>query len=114
MLLARGYGRYVPKDSIHTSEFERPLASEKQTLEYAQFNGLKRPIAALRGCPSGSVFTMLADSKRLIMNCETLVISEADGVAHIQLNRPENSNAINGLMWKEIGAAFDWLSTSHA
>ena len=48
------------------------------------------------------------------MNFETLVISEADGVAHIQLNRPEKANAINGVMWKEIRAAFDWLSSSHA
>ena len=48
------------------------------------------------------------------MNFETLVISEADGVAHIQLNRPEKANAMNGVMWKEIRAAFDWLSTSRA
>jgi enoyl-CoA hydratase len=48
------------------------------------------------------------------MNFETLVISEADGVAHIQLNRPEKANAMNGVMWKEIRAAFDWLSASQA
>jgi enoyl-CoA hydratase len=48
------------------------------------------------------------------MNFETLVISEADGIAHIQLNRPEKANAMNGVMWKEIRTAFDWLSTSRA
>lgn len=45
---------------------------------------------------------------------ETLVVSVAEGVAHIELNRPEKANAMNGVMWKEIKAAFDWLDSSHA
>lgn len=45
---------------------------------------------------------------------ETVALSVADGVAHIELNRPEKANALNGLMWKELRAAFDWLSASPA
>ena len=48
------------------------------------------------------------------MHFETLVLTEADGVAQIELNRPDKANAMNGLMWEEIGAAFDWLSNSSA
>lgn len=46
------------------------------------------------------------------MKFETLVVSETDGVAHIELNRPDKSNAMNGAMWKELKAAFEWLDTS--
>lgn len=45
---------------------------------------------------------------------ETVALSVADGVAHIELNRPEKANALNGLMWKELRAAFDWLSAGPA
>lgn len=48
------------------------------------------------------------------MNFETLAITEADGVAHIELNRPDKANALNGAMWKELRAAFDWLRSSRA
>jgi len=48
------------------------------------------------------------------MNFETLVLGVADGVAHIQLNRPKKANALNGKMWQEIKSAFEWLSTSNA
>lgn len=48
------------------------------------------------------------------MKFETLLVSEADGVAHIELNRPEKANAMNGVMWKELKTAFDWLDSSHA
>jgi len=48
------------------------------------------------------------------MNFETLTITEADGVAHIELNRPDKANAMSGAMWKELRSAFDWLSTSRA
>jgi enoyl-CoA hydratase/carnithine racemase len=48
------------------------------------------------------------------MNFETLVVTETDGVAHIELNRPDKVNAFNATMWKELRQAFDWLSTSHA
>jgi enoyl-CoA hydratase len=46
------------------------------------------------------------------MNFETLAVSEADGVARIELSRPDKANAFNGAMWKEIKAAFEWLSAS--
>jgi len=48
------------------------------------------------------------------MNLETLAISESDGVAHIELNRPDKANALTGPMWKDLRSAFDWLSTSRA
>ena len=48
------------------------------------------------------------------VKCETLALSVANGVAHIELNRPEKANALNGLMWKELRAAFEWLDTSPA
>lgn len=48
------------------------------------------------------------------MNFETLAITEADGVAHIELNRPDKANAMSGAMWKDLRSAFDWLSTSRA
>jgi len=48
------------------------------------------------------------------MNLETLAVHESDGVAHIELNRPDKANAINGAMWKDLRSAFDWLSGSRA
>ena len=48
------------------------------------------------------------------MEFETLKITESDGVAHIELNRPDKANAINGAMWTDMRAAFDWLSGSRA
>jgi len=48
------------------------------------------------------------------MNFETLAITESDGVAHIELNRPDKANAMNGTMWKDMRSAFDWLSSSRA
>lgn len=47
------------------------------------------------------------------MNFKTLVIIEAYGVAHIEMNRPDKANALNGTMWKELKIAFDWLNESH-
>lgn len=52
--------------------------------------------------------------KEISMNFETLAISETDGVVHIELNRADKANAINGAMWKDLRSAFDWLSTSRA
>lgn len=46
------------------------------------------------------------------MRFETLAVSDADGVAWIELNRPDKANAFNAAMWKELREAFDWLSTS--
>ena len=48
------------------------------------------------------------------MNLETLVISETDGIAHIELNRTDKANALNAAMWKDLKSAFDWLNTSRA
>lgn len=48
------------------------------------------------------------------MKFETLILSEAAGVAHIELNRSDKANALNGLMWQELKTAFDWLSSSTA
>jgi enoyl-CoA hydratase len=48
------------------------------------------------------------------MQFETLLLSEAGGIAHIEFNRPDKANALNGLMWKELSAAFDWLDSSSA
>lgn len=45
---------------------------------------------------------------------ESLLLSVDDGVALIELNRPEKANALHGLMWKELRAAFDWLGDSPA
>lgn len=48
------------------------------------------------------------------MTYETLTVTESDGVAHIELNRPDKANALNDAMWKELRAAFDWLHGSRA
>jgi enoyl-CoA hydratase len=43
------------------------------------------------------------------MNAFTcLEVRVTDHIAHIQLNRPEKVNAINGILWREIGGAFAW------
>ncbi|NNE71448.1 MAG: crotonase/enoyl-CoA hydratase family protein [Rhodothermales bacterium] len=48
------------------------------------------------------------------MKLETIAISEQDGIAHIELNRPDKANAMNSAMWKDLRTAFDWLSESTA
>ena len=48
------------------------------------------------------------------MKFETLAVSEENGIAHIELNRPDKANAMNGTMWKELKTAFDWLDSSAA
>jgi enoyl-CoA hydratase len=48
------------------------------------------------------------------MKLETIDITETDGVAHIQLNRPGKANAVNGPMWSDLRAAFNWLNDSSA
>lgn len=48
------------------------------------------------------------------MNFETIFITETDGVALIELNRPNKANALSAAMWKDLRSAFDWLSTSRA
>ncbi|MBO6576809.1 MAG: crotonase/enoyl-CoA hydratase family protein [Rhodothermales bacterium] len=48
------------------------------------------------------------------MNLETIAVSESDGIAHIELNRPEKANAFNGTMWQDLRRAFEWLHESSA
>lgn len=38
-----------------------------------------------------------------------LSITLADHIARIELNRPDKANALNGTLWREIGAAFRWV-----
>lgn len=42
----------------------------------------------------------------------TLAVHQDGAVAHIQLNRPDKSNALNAAMWQEIRAAFEWVDQS--
>jgi enoyl-CoA hydratase len=42
-------------------------------------------------------------------NFETLTVALADGVATIELNRPDKANAMNQPMWQDIRAAFRWV-----
>lgn len=48
------------------------------------------------------------------MNFETLAVTESEGVAHIELNRPDKANALSGTMWRDLRSAFDWLGASRA
>jgi enoyl-CoA hydratase len=43
------------------------------------------------------------------MNYETLSVAVADGVATVELNRPDKANAMNRAMWQEIRSAFRWV-----
>ncbi|MFA6313827.1 MAG: crotonase/enoyl-CoA hydratase family protein [Sterolibacterium sp.] len=45
---------------------------------------------------------------------ETLAIALADGIARVQLNRPDKANAMNLAMWHEIREAFTWIDTAPA
>ncbi|MDG4550621.1 MAG: crotonase/enoyl-CoA hydratase family protein [Candidatus Contendobacter sp.] len=38
-----------------------------------------------------------------------LTITLTDAVAHVELNRPDKANALNGTLWREIGAVFRWV-----
>lgn len=46
------------------------------------------------------------------MKFETIAVSDAGGVAHIELSRPEKANAFSAAMWRELRSAFEWLGTS--
>lgn len=45
---------------------------------------------------------------------DTLTVTLAAGVADVQLNRPQSSNAMNEAMWREIRAAFEWADATPA
>jgi enoyl-CoA hydratase/carnithine racemase len=38
-----------------------------------------------------------------------LNVSVGDRIAHIQLNRPQRANALDGVMWHELKDAFEWV-----
>jgi enoyl-CoA hydratase len=40
------------------------------------------------------------------MNLETLSVTLAEGVARIELNRPDEANAMNRQMWQDTRSAF--------
>src|SRR5258708_36326325 len=40
------------------------------------------------------------------MNLETVNLAVSEGVARIELNRPDKANAMNRQMWQDIRAAF--------
>lgn len=40
---------------------------------------------------------------------DCLNLTLADHIARIELNRPDKANALNGVLWREIGAAFRWV-----
>lgn len=42
----------------------------------------------------------------------TLAVSLDQGVADVQLNRPDKSNAMNDAMWQEIRQAFAWVDAT--
>jgi enoyl-CoA hydratase len=43
---------------------------------------------------------------------ETVSIAIAEGVARVDLNRPEKGNCLNAVMWQELGQAFGELSSA--
>ena len=43
------------------------------------------------------------------MNFETLSVGLADGVATVELNRPEKANAMSRQMWQDIRSVFRWV-----
>lgn len=51
----------------------------------------------------------MSDNASSPSHFQHLTIEVKDYVAHVELNRPERSNAINETLWFEIGQAFQWL-----
>ncbi|MCX7173418.1 MAG: crotonase/enoyl-CoA hydratase family protein [Proteobacteria bacterium] len=43
---------------------------------------------------------------------ETLTLASSEGIARVQLNRPDKANAMNLAMWHEIREAFTWIDTT--
>lgn len=40
----------------------------------------------------------------------TLIVARRNGIVTIALNRPEKKNAINDVMWNELGVALDEIA----
>ena len=38
-----------------------------------------------------------------------LTVTLTDAIAQIELNRPDKANALNGILWREIGEVFRWV-----
>jgi enoyl-CoA hydratase len=43
---------------------------------------------------------------------ETLAVTITEGVARVDLNRPDKGNCLNAVMWQELGRAFNELSST--
>lgn len=48
------------------------------------------------------------------MQFDTLAVSLTDGVAHIELNRPDKANALSESLWFELKTACEWLDATPA
>jgi len=46
------------------------------------------------------------------MNYETLIVTLKDGIAHVQINRPDKANAMSLAVWHEIRTAFNWIDAT--
>ena len=46
------------------------------------------------------------------MNYETLIVTLKDGIAHVQINRPDKANAMSLAVWHEIRTAFNWIDAA--
>jgi len=46
------------------------------------------------------------------MNYETLIMTLKDGIAHVQINRPDKANAMSLAVWHEIRTAFSWIDAT--
>jgi enoyl-CoA hydratase len=49
-----------------------------------------------------------------MFNYHTLKATLEGGVAHIQLNRPDKANSLDGTMWRDLRCAFDELDSTSA
>jgi enoyl-CoA hydratase len=48
------------------------------------------------------------------MNFDTLIVGVADGVATVELNRPDKANAMDAAMWHDIRSALRWVDETPA
>ena len=46
------------------------------------------------------------------MNYETLIVTLKDGIAQVQINRPDKANAMSLAVWHEIRTAFNWIDAT--